>query len=74
MRSDDDKERFDPLRPITGNWVKKETDMIRKAKAVWHGSGRAGRGNLTTDSDVLADTPFSFTTRFENEKAQIPRN
>jgi hypothetical protein len=23
--------------------------MIRKAKAVWHGTGRAGNGNLSTD-------------------------
>jgi len=24
--------------------------MIRKAKAVWHGNGRAGSGNLSTDN------------------------
>jgi osmotically inducible protein OsmC len=46
--------------------------MIRKAKAVWRGSGRAGSGNLTTDSGVLADTPYSFRTRFENEKGTNP--
>jgi osmotically inducible protein OsmC len=33
--------------------------MIRKAKAVWHGSGRAGSGHLTTDSGVLAETEAS---------------
>ena len=48
--------------------------MIRKAKAVWRGTGRAGSGNLSTDSGVLADTPYSFKTRFENEKAQIPKS
>jgi osmotically inducible protein OsmC len=42
--------------------------MIRKAKAVWRGTGRAGSGNLSTDSGVLAATPYSFRTRFENEK------
>jgi hypothetical protein len=42
--------------------------MIRKAKAVWRGTGRAGSGNLSTDSGVLAETPYSFKTRFENEK------
>jgi osmotically inducible protein OsmC len=42
--------------------------MIRKAKAVWRGTGRAGNGTLSTDSGVLADTPYSFRTRFENEK------
>src|SRR5579862_9524195 len=46
--------------------------MIRKAKAVWRGTGRAGSGNLSTDSGVLADTPYSFRTRFENEKGTNP--
>ena len=46
--------------------------MIRKAKAVWRGTGRAGSGNLTTDSGVLAETPYSFRTRFENEKGTNP--
>jgi hypothetical protein len=32
------------------------------------GTGRAGNGNLSTDSGVLAETPYSFKTRFENEK------
>ena len=46
--------------------------MIRKAKAVWNGTGRAGSGNLSTDSGVLAETPYSFKTRFENEKGTNP--
>ena len=46
--------------------------MIRKARAVWHGIGRAGSGNLTTDSGVLSATPYSFKTRFENEKGTNP--
>jgi lipoyl-dependent peroxiredoxin len=46
--------------------------MIRKAKAIWHGTGRAGDGNLTTDSGVLDSTPYSFKTRFENEKGTNP--
>ena len=46
--------------------------MIRKAKAVWRGTGRAGTGNLSTDFDVLAETPYSFRTRFENEKGTNP--
>ena len=46
--------------------------MIRKAKAVWHGTGRAGNGHLSTDSGVLAETPYSFRTRFENEKGTNP--
>jgi osmotically inducible protein OsmC len=46
--------------------------MIRKAKAVWRGTGRAGNGELSTDSGVLSKTPYSFRTRFENEKGTNP--
>src|SRR6478609_3903665 len=46
--------------------------MIRKAKAVWRGTGRAGTGQLSTDSGVLAETPYSFRMRFENEKGTNP--
>ena len=46
--------------------------MIRKAKAIWHGAGRDGSDNLSTDSGVLAGTPYSFKTRFENEKGTNP--
>src|SRR5438270_7173697 len=46
--------------------------MIRKAKAVWRGTGRAGGGDLSSESGVLAETPYSFKTRFENEKGTNP--
>src|SRR5580693_5094305 len=46
--------------------------MIRKAKAVWHGTGRDGNGTLSSDSGVLAATPYSFKTRMENEKGTNP--
>lgn len=46
--------------------------MIRKARAVWHGSGRAGSGDLSSDSGVLANTPYSFRTRFESEQGTNP--
>jgi lipoyl-dependent peroxiredoxin len=46
--------------------------MIRKATAIWHGTGRAGNGALSSDSGVLANTPYSFKTRFENEKGTNP--
>jgi lipoyl-dependent peroxiredoxin len=48
--------------------------MIRKAKAVWRGTGRDGSGNLSSDSGVLAATPYSFKTRFENEKGTNPED
>jgi osmotically inducible protein OsmC len=45
---------------------------IRKAKAVWQGTGRDGTGKITTDSGVLDSAPYSFKTRFENEKGTNP--
>jgi lipoyl-dependent peroxiredoxin len=49
-----------------------EASMIRKAKAIWRGTGRDGSGNLSSDSGVLANTPYSFKTRFESEKGTNP--
>ncbi len=46
--------------------------MIRKARAVWRGTGRDGSGSLTTDSGVLSDTPYTFRTRFESEPGTNP--
>jgi osmotically inducible protein OsmC len=46
--------------------------MIRKAQAVWRGTGRDGAGALTSDSGVLDKTPYSFRTRFEDEKGTNP--
>ncbi len=46
--------------------------IIRKATATWRGTGREGNGKLSSDSGVLADTPYSFKTRFENEKGTNP--
>ena len=38
--------------------------MIRKATAVWNGTGKEGTGNLTTQSTVLNKTQYSFNSRF----------
>ena len=46
--------------------------MIRKARAVWRGSGRGGNGDLSSDSGVLANTPYSYRTRLENQKGSNP--
>jgi lipoyl-dependent peroxiredoxin len=46
--------------------------MIRKATAVWRGTGKDGNGQLTSDSGVLSNTPYSFKTRFESEKGTNP--
>src|ERR1043166_8302639 len=46
--------------------------MIRNARAVWRGTGKDGTGALTSDSGVLDSTPYSYKTRFENEKGTNP--
>jgi lipoyl-dependent peroxiredoxin len=46
--------------------------MNRKAQAVWRGTGKDGDGRLSADSGVLANTAYSFKTRFENEKGTNP--
>ncbi|XZF14697.1 OsmC family protein [Chitinophagaceae bacterium MMS25-I14] len=40
--------------------------MKRNATAVWNGSGKEGKGNLTTQSTVLNKTQYSFSSRFED--------
>ncbi|MBK0369887.1 OsmC family protein [Flavobacterium agrisoli] len=46
--------------------------MKRNATAVWHGTGKEGNGNLTTESTVLQETPLSFKSRFEEGKGTNP--
>ena len=39
--------------------------MKRNATAVWNGSGKEGKGHLTTQSSVLDKTQYSYGSRFE---------
>jgi hypothetical protein len=48
--------------------------MVRKAKAVWRGTGRAGSGNLSTDSGVLADTPYRSRLASRVRRAPIQKS
>jgi lipoyl-dependent peroxiredoxin len=36
----------------------------RKATAVWNGTGKEGKGQLSSQSGVLQDTQYGFTSRF----------
>ena len=40
--------------------------MVRKASAVWNGSLKEGKGTISTESKVLSNAQYSFSTRFEN--------
>ncbi len=46
--------------------------MKRKASAHWQGGLKDGKGTISTDSGVLADTQYSFHTRFEDGKGTNP--
>lgn len=44
----------------------------RNATAIWHGNLKEGKGNLSTQSGVLDQTPYNFKMRFEDEKGTNP--
>ena len=46
--------------------------MKRSASAMWNGDLKTGKGTLSTDSGVLANTQYSFATRFENGQGTNP--
>jgi osmotically inducible protein OsmC len=46
--------------------------MKRTASAVWKGGLKDGKGSISTESGVLSDTQYSFSTRFEEGKGTNP--
>ena len=46
--------------------------MKRKGSAVWRGGLKDGKGTVSTDSGVLSNTQYSFSTRFEDGKGTNP--
>ena len=46
--------------------------MKRKASAEWQGDLKTGKGAVSTESGVLNQAPYSFTTRFENGRGTNP--
>lgn len=46
--------------------------MIRKSSAIWRGTGRDGKGALSSQSGVLADTSFGYKSRFEDGPGTNP--
>lgn len=45
---------------------------IRKATAIWSGTLKTGKGNLTTESGTLKNINYSFHDRFEDGKGTNP--
>lgn len=48
--------------------------MKRRATAVWNGTGKEGKGSLSSPSSFFDNTPYSFKTRFENEDGKAGTN
>ncbi|MCW5917472.1 MAG: OsmC family protein [Ferruginibacter sp.] len=46
--------------------------MKRSAIAVWNGTGKEGKGVVSTQSQILSKTPYSFSSRFENGSGTNP--
>lgn len=46
--------------------------MKRTATAIWNGSGKEGRGHLTTQSNTLNKTQYSYKSRFEEGTGTNP--
>ena len=46
--------------------------MKRNASAQWQGDLKTGKGTVSTDSGVLKESQYSFSTRFENGKGTNP--
>ena len=46
--------------------------MIRNATAVWNGSGKEGKGTVSTASGVLQQTQYSYKSRFEEGTGTNP--
>jgi lipoyl-dependent peroxiredoxin len=46
--------------------------MKRHSTAVWQGTGKEGKGHLTTQSNILSQTQYSFSSRFETGTGTNP--
>jgi osmotically inducible protein OsmC len=46
--------------------------MKRSASAVWSGGLKDGKGTVSTESGVLKQSPYSFSTRFEGQPGTNP--
>jgi osmotically inducible protein OsmC len=46
--------------------------MKRTASAEWRGGLKDGKGTISTESTVLRETQYSFSTRFENGNGTNP--
>lgn len=46
--------------------------MQRNATAIWNGTVKEGKGTLTSQSQILDKTPYTFVSRFDKGKGTNP--
>ena len=46
--------------------------MKRTASAIWQGTGKEGKGTLSTGSGTLKSTPYNYVMRFEEAPGTNP--
>lgn len=46
--------------------------MKRSSSATWHGSGKEGKGTITTESKVLNNVSYTWRTRFQDVEGTSP--
>ena len=46
--------------------------MDKNGSAIWQGGLTDGKGQISTGSGALSDTPYGFATRFENKTGTNP--
>jgi osmotically inducible protein OsmC len=55
------------IQPFSGGQI-----MKKHASAHWQGDLKQGKGTISTESGVLADSPYGFNTRFEDTPGTNP--
>src|SRR5574341_395502 len=58
--------------PFLFRLQRRRAAMQRKASAVWKGGLKDGKGTVSSASGVLKNTPYSFSTRFEEVPGTNP--
>src|SRR6266540_7549802 len=48
------------------------TEIDRKAGAMWSGDSKNGQGQISTESNVLHEQPYTYLTRFGEESGTNP--
>jgi lipoyl-dependent peroxiredoxin len=62
------------MQAVALHHLKLERHVIRKASAVWHGTGKEGSGTLSAQSGAISNLPYSSKMRFVDESGMSGTN